>query len=208
MPANIPDFTKGAPFDPGYAPHLISFLPAVLSAKSELGRIKNFGQKKLRFRVLNKITHKALLSTLGFWIGCILWGGFIKYKFQEPKEITGNDFLGVKKEDIQDFEYSIEFDEMENYLDNYSKDMKYYVGIAEELPVVYKVIVEEYRQFIELNDNFLGTKTTQDIKIPPKFEFLAQYSEQELDELYAQIMSVIDSKDLSGFLEMNSPVFS
>lgn len=203
------DFEKGAPFDPGYAPYLIPFLPAVQVAKAELAGMKNFGQKKLRFKILNKVTQKALLSTLGFWVGCILWGGFIKYKFQSmPKEITGNSFIGLSKEDIEEFEYSGEFEAIIDYLDNYAKDMKYYTGVSGKLPDVYRTIVEEYKQFIQLNDNFLNAKTTQDIKVPPKFEFLAQYSEQNLDELYSQIMQVIESKDLSEFLRMDLPIFS
>jgi len=201
MPANEKEIDTAA-FDPGYAPNLIPFLPAIRAVEAELSSIKNFGQKKLRYKVLSKIAHKAFLSTLGFWVGCILWGGFIKYKFQPPKNISGNGFSGLSKEDITNFAYDEEFEAMEKYIQNYSKDTKYYLGINASLPEFYGKIVEQYKQFVAINDNFLNSKTTEDIKIPEKFEFLAKYSENQLDDVYAQIMKIIENKDLSQFLEL------
>jgi len=197
------DFEKEVPFDPGYAPNLVPFLPAINAINTELLPIKNFGQKKLRFKVLSKIGHKAFLSTLGFWVGCILWGGFIKYKFEEePKTITGNDFIGLSKEDIAGFAYNEEFEAMANYIQTYSKDQNYYLGKYLSLPNFYIKIVEEYKEFVALNENFLYTKSTNDIKISPRFEFLAEYSDLKLDELYSEIMTAIESNDLSQFLEL------
>ena len=201
MPANH-NFNNEVPFDPGFAPNVLHFYPTLQAMNAELFRLKNFGQKKLRYKVLDKICQKALQSTLGFWVGCIFWGGFIKYKFQnDPKPISGNSFLELKKEDIPDFAYNDEFDAIENYLENYTKDAKYYLGISAELPTAYKTIVEQYRLFVDLNNNFLEAKTSTDIKIPTKFGFLEQYTEQQLDEMYAQIMQNIQNKDLSGFLK-------
>ena len=197
------NFEKEVPFDPGYAPHLVPFLPAISAINVELLPIKNFGQKKLRFKILSKIGHKAFLSTLGFWVGCILWGGFIKYKFEEsPKTISGNGFIGLSKKDVEGFSYNEEFEAMATYIQNYSRDMKYYLSKYTSLPAFYGVIVEEYKEFVAINDNFLGSKSTNDIKIPSKFEFLAEYSDSKLDELYSQIMEIIESNDLSQFLEL------
>ena len=200
---NTHNFTTEVPFDPGYAPNLVPFLPAIRAINAELLPIKNFGQKKLRFKVLSKIGHKAFLSTLGFWVGCILWGGFIKYKFEEqPKPISGNDFIGLSKEEVSGFAYNEEFEEMATYIQTYSKDQNYYLGKYTSLPNFYSKIVSEYKEFIELNENFLYSKTTNDIKISPKFEFLAEYSDSQLDELYSQIMAAIENSDLSQFLEL------
>lgn len=193
-----------APFDPGFAPYLIPFLSALQAMESELARIKNFGQKKIRYKILDKSCQKAMESTLGFWVGCILWGGYIKYKFKNaPRDISGNSFLELKKEDIPDFAYNTEFDAIENYIENFSKNAKYYTGANASLPEFYGTIVKEYRAFVELNDNFLNTRTTVDIQIPPKFEFLAQYSGTRLDELGAKIVQIIAKGDLSGFLELD-----
>lgn len=195
--------TQNVPFDPGYAPNLVPFLPAIRAINSELAPIKNFGQKKLRYKILSKIGHKAFLSTLGFWVGCILWGGYIKYKFEEsPKAISGNDFIGVSKEEINSFAYNEEFEEMATYIQTYSKDQNYYLGKYLSLPNFYGKIVDEYKEFVALNENFLYSKSTNDIKISPRFEFLAEYSDEKLSELYAQIMTNIESHDLSQFLEL------
>lgn len=197
------NFEQNVPFDPGYAPNLVPFLPAIRTIDAELIVIKNFGQKKLRYKILSKIGHKAFLSTLGFWVGCLLWGGFIKYKFQDnPKPISGNGFIGLSKKDIESFAYNEEFEAMSNYIQNYSKDMKYYLSKYTTLPNFYNKIIEEYKEFVALNDNFLNSKSTNDIKISPKFEFLAEYSDAKLDELYSQIVEIIESTDLSQFLEL------
>lgn len=45
MPSNEKETTK-TPFDPGFAPHLIHFLPALQAMNTEISRLKNFGQKK------------------------------------------------------------------------------------------------------------------------------------------------------------------
>lgn len=161
----------------------------------------------MRYKVLDKTVQKALQSTLGFWVGCILWGGYIKYKFKNtPKAISGNSFLELKKEDIPDFAYNTEFDEMEKYIENFAKNTKYYTGVNASLPASYKNILEEYKSFIDLNEHFLQTRTTADIKIPPRFEFLAQYSDSQLDKLGAEIVQIITKGDLSSFLEL--PIFS
>jgi hypothetical protein len=200
----MPNNNNKAQFDPGYAPHLVPFLPTFQAFIQEMMHIKNFGQKKMRYKVLNKVVHKSLLSTLGFWVGCILWGGFIKYKNADaPKEITGNNFIGLTPQDIEGFAYNQEFEAILYYLESYSKDMKYYTGTNVTLPDFYKTIVEEYKEFVALNDNFLQTKITSDIKIPSKFDFLAKYSQAELDDINAKIMQIIESQDLSGFLELD-----
>ena len=53
-----------------------------------------------------------------------------------------------------------------------------------------------------INENFLYTKSTNDIKISQRFEFLTEYSDSKLDELYSQIMTAIENNDLSQFLEL------
>ena len=200
MPKNTPK----AQFDPGYAPHLVPFLPTFEAFIQEMMHIKNFGQKKMRYKVLNKVVYKSLLSTLGFWVGCILWGGYIKYKnANAPKQIDGNNFLGLKPDDIKSFAYDQEFEAILYYIESYSKDMKYYTGANVQLPVFYRTIVEEYRDFVSLNENFLTTEMTSNIKIPSKFDFLAKYSQAELDEIHTQIMEIIQNQDLSGFLELD-----
>ncbi|MDD3420226.1 MAG: hypothetical protein PHE78_06450 [Candidatus Gastranaerophilales bacterium] len=200
----MPQNTDTAQFDPGFAPHLVPFLPTFEAFIQEMMHIKNFGQKKMRYKVLGKVVHKSLLSTLGFWVGCILWGGFIKYSNSDaPKEISGNNFLGLSQDHIKAFAYEEEFEAIFYYLENYSKDMKYYTGANVQLPDFYKTIVEQYREFVALNENFLTTKMTSDIKIPPKFDFLAKYSDSELDKVHAQITQIIQNQDLSGFLELD-----
>lgn len=202
MPENK-NILNTASFDPGFAPNIIHFYPDFITMEEELARLKNFGQKKMRYKVLDKTVQKAMQSTLGFWVGCILWGGYIKYKFQAaPKAIEDNSFLGLSKDDISSFGYQDEFKVMDKYLENFEKNTKYYTGANATLPKEYKTILNEYVSFIELNGHFLETKTTEDIKIPAKFEFLAKYSAAQLNKLGAKIVEIIETGDLSAFLEL------
>ena len=192
-----------ASFDPGFAPNIIHFYPAYMTAEEELSRLKNFGQKKMRYKVLDKTVQKAMQSTLGFWVGCVLWGGYIKYKFKNaPKDIEDNSFLGLSPDDVSSFGYQDEFKVMAKYLENFEKNVKYYTGATATLPKEYKTILDEYVSFIELNGHFLETRTTDDIQIPEKFGFLAKYSAAQLNKLGAKIIEIIETGDLSEFLEL------
>lgn len=190
------DVENGVPFDPGYASSLIAFLPMLEQVEFELGQLRNFNQKKMKFKMLLPLVKKSLFSTLGFWVGCILWAGVIKYKLAGAP-ILGNNFLKLSKEDLEGFEYAQEFEAIENYIKNYSKNVQYYLGLNETLPDGYLQIVADYKEFLQSNEHFINAKTTNDLKIPKSYEHLAQ---ADLDALLAMIEDVIASKDLSRFL--------
>lgn len=187
----------GVEFDPGYANNLIPFLPTIEQIEFELSAIKNFNQKKMKFKMLLPQAKRALNSTLGFWVGCILWAGVIKYGCNGAK-ILGNNFLNLTKDDLKEFEYAQEFDAIEGFINNYSKNIQYYLGVNEKLPENYLQIVKDYKEFLQINEHFINAETTTDIKIPSNYDYLKDCSQEEV---LAKIEEIIALKDLSLFLK-------
>ncbi len=191
------NFDAKIPFDPGYAPCVIYFMPLYENGIAELNSIKNFNQKRLKYKMLLPFLDKALKSTMGFWVGCILWAVYIKYSCSN-KEIEGNNFLNVKREDLKNYLYEQEFELIENYIKDYAKNVKYYTGANAALDDKYLEVVRDYREFIKLNNNFLNTKTTDDICLGEKF--IKNYTKKDLDDIVKKIDDAINSCDLTKFL--------
>jgi len=192
------NFENEIPFDPGYNKNLIIFAQALEEGSYEVVRAKNANQKKFKMRIYMPKFNKALKSTLGFWKGCILWAIFIKYKFPN-KDITGNNFLNIKKEDINEYFYEQEFDAVREYIQNYPKMSKMYLGKEISYPSEYLDIIEDYREFLKLNDNFLEVRKTSDLKLNKKYE--KEYTIDELNQIGQKIENAIQNGDLSLFLE-------
>ncbi|MBE7706445.1 MAG: hypothetical protein E7Z91_04300 [Cyanobacteria bacterium SIG30] len=192
------NFENEIPFDPGYNKNLIIFAQALEEGSYEVVRAKNANQKKFKMRIYMPKFNKALKSTLGFWKGCILWAIFIKYKFPN-KDITGNNFLNIKKEDINEYFYEQEFDAVREYIQNYPKMSKMYLGKEISYPSEYLDIIQDYREFLKLNDNFLEVRKTSDLKLNKKYE--KEYTIDELNQIGQKIENAIQNGDLSLFLE-------
>lgn len=188
------DFKENIPFDPGYSKHLLIFAQNYLEGMEDIKKTINNNQKKFKFRLYVSKFDKALKSTLGFWVGCILWATYIKFKYPN-KEIEGNAFLGKNKEDIDEYFYELEFKLVEDYILNYPKNTKFYLGKEMSFPQKYLEIVKDYKEFLNLNDNFLKTAKTNDIKLNQKFE-----KNVDLQEIEAKIDKALAQGDLATLL--------
>ena len=79
-------------FDPGYAQHT-----TILSISSEyiyntVNQFKNFGQKKMKFKMLYPQITRMVDNNVGFCLGCLLWAVYIKGL--GDAKIEGNPCLG------------------------------------------------------------------------------------------------------------------
>lgn len=194
------DTLDKALFDPGFSGVLIHFLPSYQDMSTQISSLKNFNQRKFKYQMTAKSVKKAFESTFGFWCGCILWGVYLRYKFQNaPKEIEGNSLLEIDQAELQKYMFDEEFDFIENYMKNYPKETKYFLGREIHYDKKFFDIFYDYREFCTLNEHFVHTKMTSDIKLPKKFE--RNYSESELEEIYNKIMTAIAEKDLSKLIE-------
>ena len=64
----------------------------------------------------------------------------------------------------------------------------------------YYFIMDNYIEFLEINNYFTTVKTTADLKIPKGIEYINDFSEKELDELFAEINSCIEAKKVEKIL--------
>lgn len=187
-------------FDPGFAPNIISFLPIAQATQSELAKLKTFAQQQIRFKILHKNCVRALESTLGFWVGNILWFGYLKYKFKNaPQAIIGNRFLDNEQENPEKI-YNFEFLVMEKYIETYSQNVYYFTGQRELLPSSYGRILQRYKKFVEDNNYFLQTQSTKDIQLPLALGSFDHCSEEQLERIHYRINHLITKGDLSEFL--------
>ena len=102
-----------------------------------------------------------LKNYLGFYLGCILWAVYIK-QFDNAAilnnlcyggEYSENDTLG-------------EVDFVKEYIEQLKKDAKYYLGQDFSIDETSLKIIDTYREFLKLNEGFVKTQTTNDLKLP------------------------------------------
>lgn len=56
------DFSEGALFDPGFVGHLNAFIPTIEYLYSDIYSVKNFNQKKMKFKMYYNRLRKNLPS--------------------------------------------------------------------------------------------------------------------------------------------------
>lgn len=181
-------------FDPGYAQHT-----TILSISSEyiyntVNQFKNFGQKKMKFKMLYPQITRMVDNNVGFCLGCLLWAVYIKGL--GDTKIEGNPCLGDtynKEETVEEVDYSIEF------FDKLKKDAKYYIGVDYKINPLHIKILELYKEFLILNCSFVNTKTTADVILPEGFEIP---SEENLEKIHSKIQEVITSGNLLDLTEV------
>lgn len=182
-------------FDPGFAKHT-----TILSISSEylydsINKIKNFNQKKIKFKMVYPQILKMADNNVGFCLGCILWAIYIK-NTENNTPIEGNPCFGDtfnESETVEEIDFSIEF------FNKIKKDAKYYLGLDYEINPFYIKVLNLYREFLILNKNFVNTKTTADIEIPAS---LKTPSKQDLTKIYEKIQEVIKSGKLLELTEV------
>ncbi len=182
-------------FDPGFAKHT-----TILSISSEylydsINKIKNFNQKKIKFKMVYPQILKMADNNVGFCLGCILWAIYIK-NTENNALIEGNPCFGDtynESETVEEIDFSIEF------FNKIKKDAKYYLGLDYEINPFYIKVLNLYREFLILNKNFVNTKTTADIEIPAS---LKTPSKQDLTKIYEKIQEVIKSGKLLELTEV------
>lgn len=183
------------PFDPGYAQHT-----TILSISAEyiyagINQFKNFGQKKMKFKMMYPQITRMVDNNVGFCLGSLLWAVYIK-SLGNNIEIQGNPCIGGtydKDETVEEADYSIEF------FEKLKKDTKYYLGTDYNINPVHIKILNIYKEFLTINFGFVNTKTTNDVKLP---EELNIPDEENIEKIYNKIQEVIKSGNLLDLTPM------
>ncbi len=180
-------------FDPGFAQHT-----TILSLNTEyiyaaINQFKNFGQKKMKFKMLYPQIVKMVDNNTGFCLGCLMWAVYIKS--HKNVEIEGNPCFGDtydETETVEEIDYSIE------YFNQLKKDAKYYLGTDYEINPKYIEILKLYKKFLVLNKNFTQTKTSENLLLPEEIKIP---NKEDLDKIYNKIHEVIKTGNLIDLLE-------
>ena len=129
-------------FDPGYSKHVSSFVYFNEQANLVIKALKTPQQKSFKFRQL------------------------LPHFSSSPKEIEGNSFYGRTDEELVNSNYLAEINYIIDFIEQYAKTLNYYRIKAESIDNKYKKTAEIYKEFLILNQSFINTKTTKDIKLP------------------------------------------
>lgn len=186
------NFDDGVEFDPGFIRHLTAFVPTIEYMYSTIERFKNFGQKKLQFKMFYPKIQTLLSNYIGFYFGCMLWAAYIKTLGSKP--ILNNLCFGgeySESESLEEVNFVIE------YVDKLAKDVKYYLGQNFSFDSSSRNILAVYAEFLKLNCGFVQVLTTADLKIPDSFKPL-----RKPEEVLAAVEKVIETGEFVEFYKL------
>jgi hypothetical protein len=198
------NFETTVPFDPGYAPKAFSFIERIQTIKDCYAQLTTNAQKKLWLPGIEPEVMKLIRLNAAFHLGCILWGGFLAYRFKDsPKQIEGNTTLDLSAEEKKDLDCAADAKAALEYIKNFDRDCKYFLRRGMKIPPEIKEIYENYIEFTELNNNFVNVKTTSDIKVPKAIAHFKDLSNEQLDVLCESIYMIINTEELLfGLLDL------
>ena len=179
-------------FDPGFVRHMSAFVPNIEYVYGSLAQFRNFSQKKQQFKMYYPKIQSLLKSYMGFYLGCMLWALYIK-QFDGAK-IFNNLCFGVEYNEVETLN---EVDFIKKYIEQLKKDAKYYAN-QEFIPdESFEKILDTYREFLKLNEGFVKTQTTTDIKIPASIK-----TPKDLDAINIEIRKVCENGKIYELLPL------
>ena len=190
---------KTVKFDPGFAQHTTILSISLEYMYSGINSFKNFGQKKMKFKMNFPQIERMVNNNVGFCLGSMLWAVYIKSL--GDLKIEGNPCFGDtfdKEETSDEIDFSI------YYFEQLKKDVKYYLGQNYEVNPLYVTILDLYREFLLANKNFVNTSTTSQIVLPEKFKTPLP---EDMEKIHSKINEVIQSGNLLDLIEVLSLVY-
>ena len=180
-------------FDPGFSKILLSSFSYNMEVLyMDLNRIKNFGQKKTQFIIVFQKGKSLYDVYLGFYLGCMLWGACLKSMGNE--KIEDNPFIGREYQRELSLE---EINYLRDFVKKFDRDSKYYLGKPFKVDENKLKILDMYEEFIDANNGFIETDSTDKIKLVGK---LNELTKEEINEINLKIEEVIQKDKLEDLL--------
>jgi hypothetical protein len=196
------NFEKSVPFDPGYSQYSFSFLEQIAYITREYSQLKSAHQKKFKLGMIEPAIIDVIKKCTAFYLGCMLWGGYIHYRFlNDPKEITGNNTKDLTEEEIKILDFTEESKLIIKYIEQFDRDCKYFLKKPAKIEPLILEILNSYIKFVEINNNFIGLENTKNIKVPKDIEHFKTLSIEQLDDLYNIISEVVESGKIEKLLQ-------
>lgn len=192
------NFDEGVQFDPGYVAHISAIIPNIEYVYGTLNKFKNFGQKKNQFKMFFPKVKSLIDDYIAFYLGCILWADAIKTIDNKP--VLNNFCCGGEyneEETIAEVSFVID------YLEQFKKDVKYYLGQDYEIDEKYKNILAAYKEFLIENKGFIELRTTSDVKLPKNVKVL---SGKDAEPVFDKIEQVVESGKLTELYNLYETV--
>lgn len=193
------DFEDGVQFDPGFVGHLTAFVPSIEYIYADISHFRNFNQKKQKFKLYYHKIQQLLENYIGFYLGCILWAACIK---DENKPVLNNLCYGGEYSETETLE---EVNFVFSYINQLQKDVKYYLGQNYSPDEKYLKIVEEYKEFLQLNKGFVGVSSSSDIVLNNGIKTLSKTDKEEILE---KIAVVIETGNFNELYPLNEKLFN
>lgn len=204
------NFETTVPFDPGYAEKAFSFIEAIKTTQGCYAQLTSNSQKKIWLPQAEPEILKLIELNAAFYLGCILWGGFLANRFKDsPKEISGNTTLDLGEQEKSELDCAADAKAALEYIKGFDRDCKYFVRRPMKIKPIIKKIYESYVEFAELNNQFVDVRTTSDIKVPNAVAHFKDLSNDQLDVLCESIYMIINTEELLfclldlGFYKVN-----
>lgn len=187
---SILDFTQENQmlFDPGYSASVARVSGNVEYMYEAFTSISSIKQKRFQFSILYPKFLKAIELNTAFYLGCMLWGVYLKSC--PDKEIINNPCLDTEFND--DCFYEVDF--LYNFIkEGLNRDVKYYLNKTYAPNPLYLTILENYREFLSLNNGFINVKKTDDVILQ---KGLKTPNVDDLKFIYDTIFKAVKEDDL------------
>ena len=192
------NFDNGIEFDPGFTMHLSLISRDIVNFYNSLNMYPKFPQKKQQFKVYNSKLLRLIERNVGFYAGCVLWAGIAGNHPDKP--ILNNICFGGENNEEENVA-EVRF--VRDYLQRFQKDMKYYVGQDFEIPTIFLTILDDYEDFLKINEGFINVKLAGDLKLPQSVKKISDDTEKQL---MPQIEAVLESGNFKSMIEVYSLV--
>lgn len=197
------NFDKNVPFDPGYSQISFSFVNEINYITEQYKQIKAPHQKKFWLTKFEPTIVDLINKSTAFYLGCLLWGGFIHFRFKDsPKEITGNNTEKLSEAEKKELDCASEAKAILHYIESLDRDCKYFLKRATKVTSIIKEILNSYIEFAQINNNFVDVYNTKDIKLPKVLGHFATLSNEQLDKICEAIYATIESGKIEKLLDI------
>jgi hypothetical protein len=188
-------------FDPGYSRCTAHIGKAFEELSQLLQSSKTLAQKKVHFKALFGRTVAAVEANVAFYLGCMLWA--INLTTHKNTKIAQNPCL----DDVTSKEASLhEIDALIHYIETgLNRDSKYYLGQSYTPNPAHIRILRVYREFLELNNGFCATRTTDDIILPKS---LKVPKDEDLKEIVETIYDAIEKNNIMELMKFAPKVIA
>lgn len=196
-------------FDPGFHTIISNFSDCINLIYKEIKSAKDLKQKKQKFNHYHQPIKMLINDNAAFYHGCMLWGTFCKYYFKtNPRPLEGNPFTELSPKEIQEIDFFYEIKFYESYVKQYKKDCVYYLGKMPPLDKEDEIfrIIEDYKKFLEINNQFIHTKYTSHITLPDNYAQLEKLDEKLLLLISDKIIDSIKANAIKNLLDVDVKV--